>query len=170
MFFLVLDIVANKGFIQPHRAHTITTRPEATPKKRPFGTHQFAVNPDRTFALQISNSHSDTVLGRYTQQHMNMIGSRIAFQKLDIFLTTQFSYHLAYFLTKFSKLLFSSIFWYNNYMILTFPLHVGLTLPIFHDGSPCPSGPSSRENHYKTHVTAEPYKFSPAEPVDYDFI
>jgi len=47
---------------------------------------------------------------------------------------------------------------------------VGLTLPIFHDGSPCPSGPSSLlENHLttKTQEMAEPFEFSPAEPVDY---
>jgi len=54
-------------------------------------------------------------------------------------------------------------------MVLTLPLHVGLTLPIFHDGSPCPSGPASWENHFvkNTQETAEPFKFSPAEPVDY---
>jgi len=46
---------------------------------------------------------------------------------------------------------------------------VGLTLPIFHDGSPCPSGPASWENHFvkRTQETAEPFQFSPAEPVDY---
>jgi len=53
-------------------------------------------------------------------------------------------------------------------MVLTLPLHVGLTLPIFHDSSPLPFGAFLKENYLpKTLETAEPFQFSPAEPVDY---
>jgi len=58
---------------------------------------------------------------------------------------------------------------YHN-TVLTLPLDVGMTLPAFHDGSPCPSsGLVSSENHSPktTQETAEPFQFSPAEPVDY---
>ena len=59
---------------------------------------------------------------------------------------------------------------YHN-MALTLLLDVDMALPAFHDGSPCPfSGLAPSENHSlkTTQETAEPFQFSPAEPVDYD--
>jgi len=57
---------------------------------------------------------------------------------------------------------------YHN-MVLTLPLDVGMTLPVCHDGPPCSSGLASSQNHSlkTTQETAEPFQFSPAEPVDY---
>jgi len=98
---------------------------------------------------------------------MKMIYGSIAFQKPNIFLSTQFTYDFADRSAILFKLFLFPILWYNNNMVLTFPFHMGLTLPIFHFGSPCPQGPSSGEPLYaQTHGTAEPYKFSPAKPVD----
>ncbi len=54
-------------------------------------------------------------------------------------------------------------------MALALPLNVGLTLPVYCADSSCPPGPVSLENHSekRTQETAEPFEFSPAEPVDY---
>jgi hypothetical protein len=98
-----------------------------------------------------------------------MIRHRFTFDQLDLLLTTQFSETLANLTAKPSIYGLLAVFWHYYNMVLTFPLDVGLTLPIFHDGSPCPAGPASLENHYQkiTLETAEPFEFSPAEPVDY---
>ena len=105
------------------------------------------MNTNRTLAFEIPKRHRNTVAWRYTQKHMNMIRHRLTFQQLYLFLTTQLSKNLANLSTKpFIQSLFAVLWQYHN-MVLTFPLHVGLTLPIFHNGSPCPSGPTSWENH-----------------------
>jgi len=100
---------------------------------------------------------------------MNMIQHRSTFDQLYLLLTTQLSKNLANLPTKPSIHSLFAVFWQYYNMVLTLPLHVGLTLPFFHNGSPCPSGPTSLENHFnkKTLETAEPFEFSPAEPVDY---
>ena len=125
------------------------------------------MNPNRALALEKPYRHRNAVTGRYAQQHMDVIRHRFPFQQLDLLLTTQVAKNFANFLTKSSIQRLFAVFWQDDYMILTLPLHVGLTLPIFHDGSPRPSGPSLRENHYKHAGTAEPDEFSPAELVDY---
>ena len=100
---------------------------------------------------------------------MNMIRYCFTFYQLDLFLRTQFSKNPANLPTKPSIQSLFAVFWQYYHMVLAFPLNVGLTLPFFHNGSPCPSGLSSLENHIskKTLETAEPFQFSPAEPVNY---
>ena len=148
MFILFLNIVANHRFFKSNRTYTVTTRPEATAKKRTLGTKKFAMNPNRTLTLKVAYRHSYTKLRRYTQQQMEVVAGRIAFQKPYFFLPTQLSNNFADRFAIFLKLFLFPILWYNNHMVLTFPFYMGLTLPIFHFGSPCPSGPSSGEPLY----------------------
>jgi hypothetical protein len=57
---------------------------------------------------------------------------------------------------------------YNSRMVFAFPLDVGWTPPIFHDSPLSALGPfSGRTIVKRTHETAEPFQFSPAEPVVY---
>ncbi len=166
MFALLLNIVANHRLFKPYRTYAIATRPETTSKKCALGTKKLAMNPNRTFALKIPYRHSYAKLRRHTEQHMKVITGSIAFQQTNIFLSTQLANNFADRFAIFFKLFLFPVLWYNDNMILAFPFYMGLTLPIFHFGSPCPPGPSSGEPLYeKTHQTAEPYKFSPAEPV-----
>ena len=148
MFILFLNIVANHRFFKPYCAYAIATRPETATKKRALGTKKFAMNPNRTLTLKIAYRHSYTKLRRHTQQQMKVVAGRIAFQKPNIFLSTQLSNDFADRFAIFFKLFLFPILWYNNHMVLTFPFYMGLTLPIFHFGSPCPSGPSSGEPLY----------------------
>ncbi len=149
MFILFLNIVANHRFFKSNRTYAIATRPEATAKKRSLGKKKFAMNPNRTFTLKIAYSHRYTKLRRHTQQHMKMVRGSIAFQQPNIFLSTQFTNDFADRFAIFLKLFLFSILWYNNHMVLTFPFYMGLTLPIFHFGSPYHSGPSSGEPLYR---------------------
>ena len=57
---------------------------------------------------------------------------------------------------------------YNRRVALALPLDVGHTLPFFHDGPPLALRSfSGRTIVKRTHETAEPFQFSPAEPVVY---
>ena len=134
-----------------------------------MGLQQLPMDTYRTLSFQIPDRHRNAVFGRYAQKQVNMIRHRFTFQQLYSFLLTQFSKNLTNFSTQTSIKLASTVFWQYHNMLLTLPLDVGLTLPFFHGGSPCPSGPTSSENHYPkiTQETAEPFEFSPAKPVDY---
>ena len=167
MVFLLLYIFANGRLFQTNGADTISASPETATKQGAFELRDVSMNPNRTLAFEVPNRHRDAIPRRYAQQHMYVIRHCFAFQKLDFFLATQIPKNLANFPTNASIQCLFAVFWLYYHMILTLPLHVGLTLPIFHDGSPCPAGPSSRENHYKHAGTAEPFEFSPAELVDY---
>gem|GEM_PF-6207154 len=119
------------------------------------------MNPNRTLAFEIPNRHRNTISRRHTQKHMNMIRHRLTFHQLDLLPATQLSENLANLHTKPSIQSLFAVLWQYHNMVLTLPLHVGMTLPVFHDGSPCPSGPTSLENHFlkNTQVTAEPVDY-----------
>ena len=91
MFILFLNIVANHRFFKTYRTYTVTTRPETATKKRALGAKKFAMNPNRTFALKVAYRHSYAKFRRYAQQQMEVVAGRIAFQKPNIFLSTQLS-------------------------------------------------------------------------------
>jgi len=149
MLVLFLYIVTNNRLVQTYCAHTIAARPKTTTKKRTFSPKKYTMNSNRTFAFKIPYRHRYTILRRNTQQHMKVIGGRIAFQQPNIFLSAQFTNNLADRFAMFFKVFLFPVLWYNHHVILTFPFYMGLTLPIFHFGSPCPFGPSSGEPLYK---------------------
>jgi hypothetical protein len=100
---------------------------------------------------------------------MDVIHHRMPFQQLDLLLPALLPKQRPNLLPQFSINDLLAILWYNHYMVLTLPLDVGLTLPIFHDSSPWSFGAFLRENYptQTTHETAEPSQFSPAKPVVY---
>jgi hypothetical protein len=59
----------------------------------------------------------------------------MALQELDLLLPAQRLKHLPDLVTPFPIDDLLAIFGYNHYTVLALPLHVGLTLPIFHDFS-----------------------------------
>ena len=150
MFFLFLYVFANSSFVQTYGAHTITTRPKTATEKRTFCAKKHTMNTNRTFAFKVSYRHCYAILGSNAQQHMNVVAGQITLQQLNTFLSAQFTHNLADRCAMFFKVFLFSILWYYNNMILTFPFYMGLTLPIFHFGSPCPEGLSSGEPLYKS--------------------
>ncbi len=149
MFFLFLNIFANHRFIQTYGTHTITTRPKTATEKRTFCFKKYTVNTNRTFAFKISYRYRYAVLWRNAQQHMNMVAGQITLQQRNSFLSAQFTNNLADRFAMFFKGFLFTVLWYYYNMILTFPFYMGLTLPIFYFGSPCPFRPSSGEPLYK---------------------
>ena len=93
---------------------------------------------------------------------------RIAIDQFDILLPTQLAENLSDLRTQASVELSPPVFWYDNDMILTVPLHMGLATPVFHLGSSRTLRGLPREDPFYTPGTAEPSEYSPAELVVYE--
>src|SRR5689334_20775998 len=166
---LVADVRPDLFLVQTHRTDAIPARPELTPEQRALGPQHLAVNADRALALEVPHRHRDAVLGRHAQQHVDVVGHRLALDQLHVLLAAQLAEDLADRPPRPSEKLLPAVLWQDHHVVLAVPLHVGLALPIFtHDGSPfAPSGPSSGGPSITDDAgTAEPREFSPAEPVD----
>jgi hypothetical protein len=86
-----------------------------------------------------------------------MIRHRFTFQQVYVLLTTKIPQYVANLFTKTSIQGLLSIFWHDHYVVLTIPFDMGLTLPIFHNGSPGPNGTFLRRTYtINTPETAEP--------------
>jgi hypothetical protein len=107
------------------------------------------MNPNRTLAFEVPDRHRDTIPRRHAQQHVYMIHHRMPLQQLDPLLTTQLPEYLPDLMAQSSVHDLPAILWYNDHMVLALPLHVGLTLPIFHDSSPLPCGAFLKENYLR---------------------
>lgn len=70
------------------------------------------------------------------QQHVDMAWYRLAFHRFHVLLSAQFPKNFADRSTCPSEKLLLAVLWQDHNVILALPLHVGLTLPILHDGSP----------------------------------
>jgi hypothetical protein len=91
----------------------------------------------------------------------------VPLQHAQILLAAQLPQNLADLLPGTSKASLLTVLWYAHYVVIVFPLQVGLALPIFHRRSSLLLGPSTVEDFFiTTRETAEPVRFSPAEPVD----
>jgi len=75
--------------------------------------------------------------------HVDVGRHNLPFHQPDVPLSTQIPKYLANFPAKPSKKDLLAVFWKYHNVVLALPLHVGLTLPVFHDGPPRPTGPSS---------------------------
>ena len=104
------------------------------------------MDSNRTLAFQIPNRHRYAVLRWYAQQHMYMVRHCIALLHFYAFLSAQIPQYLSYSTPKLSIDNFLTVLRQNYHMILAFPSHMCLTSPIFHNGPPCPLGPSSLED------------------------
>ena len=167
MLFLILNVTTNCRFIQPNSTDTITACPKRTAKQATFCSLQFPVYPNGTLALQITDRHGDTVLRRNAQQHVDMVTRSIAFNQFHFFLPTQFTNNFANPLPLFTVKNLLPILRHDYDMVLAVPAYMCHTPPIFHDGSPDALRGLPREDRLIIYTlgTAEPYKFSPAEPV-----
>jgi len=166
---LLLDISPDTVLVKAYGAHAVSTRPETAPEQRPADVPVIAMNPDCALAFEVSDCHRDAVPRRHAQQHMNVIYHRMAFQQLELPLPAQLWKQIPDLVTQLSIDRLLAIFRYNHYTVPTFPLPVGLTLPLFYDRSPWPFGPFFKGNYpiERTHESAEPFQFSPAKPVAY---
>ena len=168
MLVLFLYIATNYRLVQSYCANTIAARPKTTPKKRTFSSKNYTMNSNSTFTLKVPYRHRYTILWRYAQQHMKVIGGSIAFQQHNFFLTAQFTNNLADRFAMFLKCFFS------RYLgtITTWYLHSHFTwawlcqsfITVLLALRSLPHGGLFIKN---TLETAEPCQFSPAEPVDY---
>lgn len=88
------------------------------------------MNPDRTLVLQVINRHRNALPAlprRYSQQHVNVVRDRLAFQQFDVILTARLPKNPANVPSPSSKKLLPGVFWQDAKMILAVPFHVGMT-------------------------------------------
>ena len=159
----MLDVFSNTFLVPTDRADTVPSRPKASAKQSASCPQDVTVDSDRTFPFQKPNCVRNTVFWGNVQQHMNVVRHGLPFQKLDTTLLTQLSKYLPNTLANLPIKDFSAILRDDHNMILAFPLHACLTLPILHMRSSLPFGGLLREDAFIISTTdmAKPRKFSP---------
>src|SRR5205823_3937140 len=165
---LVANVLPDLFLVQSDRAHAIATRPELPPEQRPFRSQHLAVDADGALALQVPHRHRDGILGRDADQHVDVVRHGFTFHQFHVLLPAQLPKDRADRFARPTEKLLLAVLWQDHNVVLALPLHVGLTLPIFHDGSPfAPRGlPQRRPSTATDAGTAEPIEFSPPEAVD----
>ena len=143
----MLDVFSNAFLVPTDSAYAVPPRPKAPAEQSASCLQNVPVDSDCALALQKSNRVGNAVLRRNTQQHMNMVWHRFPFQKLDTPLLTQLSKYLPNSLANLPVKNFSAILRNDHHMVLAFPLHVCLTLPILHEWSSLPFQGLPREDH-----------------------
>ena len=96
-----------------------------------------AVDPDGTFPFQEPYRIGKAVFRGNAQQKMNLIGQGVTLLQLNALLLAELPKNLPDLRTQTSIEPSPPVFWNDHHMILTVPLHVGLTTPVFHSGSSC---------------------------------
>ena len=127
---MVPDVLSYTLFVPAYSAHAVASRPKAAAEQSPFCFHHVAMDSNGALSLQISNRMGYAVFWWDTEQHVHMIGHRLAFQKVDSTLLTQFPKYLAYSLPYLAVEHFLAVLRNDHHMILAFPLHMCLTLRI----------------------------------------
>ncbi len=147
----MLDVFSNTFLVPTDRADTVPSRPEASAKQSASCLQDVTVDSDRTFPFQKPNCVRNTVLRGNAQQHMNVVRHGLPFQKLDTTLLTQLSKYLPNTLANLPIKDFSAILRDDHHLVLAFPLHACLTLPILHMRSSLPFGGLPREDRLSFH-------------------
>ena len=101
-------------------------------------SHAYAIghyDPHYALTLQIADRHRGDELSRNTQHHMDVIGHCLTLDEVDAFLTTQLTNARTNLITDLSIQRLSAILGQDHHVSLAFLPHIGLTLPVFHNGS-----------------------------------
>ena len=168
MLLLVLDVLLDHRFIQPHGAYALAARPKRSSIQASTHLSEVTVDPNGTLSFQESHRVRNAVLRWNTQQQMNVVQRCIALHQFDVLLPAKVAENLPDLCTKTSKELAPPVFWNNHNVVFAVPLHMGLATPVFHLGSSCAPRGLPQEDPFYTPGTAEPSEYSPAELVVYD--
>ena len=145
------DVIPNHLLVQTNSADAVPSRPETPPEQRSLRFQKFTMDSGCAFTLQVPHRHRNAVLRWDAQQHVNMVRHGLPFHKFHPPVSAQLTKNSANSTPNSSVKCLLAILRQDDNMILALPFHVCLTLPILHDGPPCPSGHSSQEDRLASH-------------------
>src|SRR5215470_3919758 len=127
--FLLLDVTLDLLFVQAHAGHVVTPCPEAFPSEVAFFTSQPRYM-NGAFALDEPNHRSHSMFGWNRNAHMHVIGGRMPFNDLALFLPCEVTKNRSEFLPQVPKQLLASSFGHKDNVVFAIPLRVGQALSV----------------------------------------
>ena len=118
------DVLGYLRFILTYRINVVASTPEHPTTILELQIAELFINHQATLTLQIPNEAGYTHLGRYLEQHMDMVRTALCLNYLHTFPLAELSQDFSYssFLLAIENL--PAIFWCKDYMIFTVPFRV----------------------------------------------
>jgi hypothetical protein len=126
--FLLADVLADLSFVQPHRAHTVASRPKMQARHAPL-LQEFAVNPHSALPLQDSPRVGHTILRGDAQAHVNVVRPTVPLHQLHALLPTPLPQNRTTLPFQPPVQHFLSVLGNDHNVVLAFPAHMGQGLP-----------------------------------------
>jgi hypothetical protein len=118
---LILDIFSHGVFVLTNRRDIVASGPKVLPYKILLSPLKIPGYLNRTFAFDKTNDLRYRLLGRDGKQNVNMVGHKMPFKNLALFLPCQLSEYLSQMFPEVSKYCLLPILRYPYDVILAFP-------------------------------------------------
>ena len=132
------DVLSNICLVPVNSADKVAFYSKATTEQSALSPQYGFMESDQAVVFQVPYGVGDTVLGRDTEQHLNVIWYCLTFPMLYSALLLQLAKYFFQSPTNFSIKNFSTAFGSDNYMMPLFPFNKCLILPIIHWWSSLP--------------------------------